>query len=277
MLGKVLKYDILADYKKYLVVFAGLLISSIFLGVSNATNHDGLVNREYNAVINMLVVSMFIIFTVLLSAALVMVFAISTSRFYKNLMKDEGYLHHTLPVPTWQLILSKLLSAYIWYFVLAFVVAVCASVISRDPFLIFNFFASFKTELTANLGAEAEGVMAFFRYTMGYVLLAPFIVLSQVYFSLSIGNLSNKNKLGVSVLVFFGLYIVQQIVGTIFAAAFFVNNKFLFEEVAYDVGSAEVFAAFDPMLIGSYALISVFSITCYVLANYIFTKRLNLE
>lgn len=46
-------------------------------------------------------------------AIAVVTFLVVVQRFYKGLLGQEGYLMFTLPVPTWQLTLSKLVGATI--------------------------------------------------------------------------------------------------------------------------------------------------------------------
>lgn len=40
-------------------------------------------------------------------ALMIVTIVMVLQRFYKNLLKGEGYLMHTLPVPTWMLVAIK--------------------------------------------------------------------------------------------------------------------------------------------------------------------------
>ena len=78
-------------------------------------NHDGI----RLAALAILIVAYF----VMLVAMVVVTFVVILQRFYKNLLEGEGYLMHTLPVPTWMLVASKLIAAVIWD-ILGFVIII---------------------------------------------------------------------------------------------------------------------------------------------------------
>ena len=55
-----------------------------------------------------------LIYTLLIMTLMIVTVVMILQRFYKNLLKGEGYLMHTLPVPTWMLVASKTISSLIW-------------------------------------------------------------------------------------------------------------------------------------------------------------------
>ncbi|MEI3280961.1 MAG: hypothetical protein V8R46_09675 [Eubacterium ramulus] len=55
-----------------------------------------------------------LIYGLLIVALMIVTIVMVLQRFYKNLLKGEGYLMHTLPVPTWMLVASKVISSLIW-------------------------------------------------------------------------------------------------------------------------------------------------------------------
>ena len=109
MLLKLLKYDFRSMWKTFSLVWAACLVLALvnrftlpFEGQTNATigPGDGILAFITALVFFGVLFAMFVA---------VMIFVIQ--RFYKGLLGDEGYLMNTLPVPTWQLVLSKLVCA----------------------------------------------------------------------------------------------------------------------------------------------------------------------
>ncbi|MDE6745299.1 MAG: hypothetical protein K2J72_01535, partial [Oscillospiraceae bacterium] len=111
MLGKLIKYDLMADWKKYAALYAATLITSIMLFTTGKIKESIRDNRILEMVEDMFG----IVFMTLIIAISVAVVVLTVMRFYKNVMRDEGYLTHTLPVHTWEILASKLISSYIWF------------------------------------------------------------------------------------------------------------------------------------------------------------------
>ena len=109
MLFKLLKYDFRSMWKTFSLVWAACLVLALvnrftlpFEGQTNVTigPGDGILAFITALVFFGVLFAMFVA---------VMIFVIQ--RFYKGLLGDEGYLMNTLPVQSWQLVLSKLVCA----------------------------------------------------------------------------------------------------------------------------------------------------------------------
>lgn len=216
MLRKLIKYDILADYKKYGIAFIGLILTSaLLLFMSKATSWMR-ENPLLEAVTSMLSAA-FVMATMLLFAMVVVFAAV---RFYKNLVRDEGYLMHTLPVPTWKLLTSKLISTYIWFAAAAVVMCISIGISVGDFFWIFKLITQ-KEEIMnalyeAGIQISVSQYTKFIALACVTLLVSPCMFMTHIYLSLALGNLFSKHKLGWAVLMFFGIYIAEQIISTIF-------------------------------------------------------------
>ena len=113
MLGKLMKYEFKATARIFLPLFAALLVVAA-------------VNRVFLAM-NFMVPKIIgtSISVVMIIAICVIALILTLQRFYRNLLKSEGYLMFTLPVSTDSLIWSKLLVAAIWS-VASFIVVLLA-------------------------------------------------------------------------------------------------------------------------------------------------------
>ena len=186
MLGKLLKYDFRAMWKQFSMIWlAALVIAlmavitiSVFIGVMCA----------------MFVVAMVFVLT----------------RFYRGLLGDEGYLMHTLPVKTWQLVFSKLVCA-----IVVTVVNVLVSFLAMFLMMPINWIEVFDMELWKRL------VQGMLRQPDALLYLAEFFLLcvvalslmvTMVYLSMAIGHLFHRRRVLMSVVAFFALDIAGTLV-----------------------------------------------------------------
>lgn len=241
MLIKLIKYDLLADYKKYCALFAAMLTISIMMLISDTA---------MSVTISTLDMILFSAYVVILVAAVLMVVVFSISRFYNNIVQDEGYLMHTLPVPTWQLLASKLITTYIWAAATVLMEIVCAALATGER-RIFSDIISSITEITTNRDA-AE--------TMLYVLMSPFYLMSRIYLVCGLGNLFSKNKKGIAVV----MYVVIQFIEGIF-------TTYVTMLVTLNV------TAFSGYMFVKIVLALALSVGYFIAAERLFAKRLNLE
>lgn len=250
MLGKLIKYDLLADWKKYSTLYAAMLFVSIMLAFTIELSEKITNNR----IIELMEVVFASAFMILIAAILILTVAFTVMRFYKNVMKDEGYLTHTLPVHTWQILLSKLISSYIWFLSAVIVGCICIGLSMREPFEVFRVII----DQFENMMDTEEQLLWIFT---AMVILSPFFLLSHIYFCFSLGNLSSSHKMGVSVLAFFGINIAENILSAFAIEYITLMNIPEAEYVMY-------------LTLAAYFL---FAVGYFIAAERIFAKKLNLE
>ncbi|MBQ8787308.1 MAG: hypothetical protein IJZ61_06715 [Oscillospiraceae bacterium] len=277
MLGKLIKYDILADYKRYGIVFAAMLLFSFLLMALDRLTDIFKGNRFFAI--------MMIICAVLFIAAFIVMFTmimvIATIRFYKNLVRDEGYLMHTLPVPTWQLITSKLVTTYIWSAASVIVAGICFGIVSGEMLWLFKLDIGWEALSAAfvedTVNGTPEQLRNLFIICIVTIVLTPGFMVLQIYMSLALGNLFHTHKLGMSVLMFFALYIVEQILSGVFMmfmSADMVKYMTDIESVVpFDVGYKYMMTSMYVSTIYTVVLMVAF----FIGAERIFSKKLNLE
>ena len=106
MLSKLLKYEFKATGRTYIGLYLAVLAAAALLGVSFRVPAF-LVHTAPIAVL-------MIVYLALVVAVVVITVLTIVQRFTRNLLGHEGYLMHTLPVSSAQLILSKLISSVVW-------------------------------------------------------------------------------------------------------------------------------------------------------------------
>lgn len=265
MLSKLLRYDFASMLRTFVPMWALILITSLFSrlvfttgfqtsgNISFAT--DSLTTMVY-AISNLLLMALFI-------GTYVLCIVLIIQRFYRGLLGDEGYLMFTLPVKSWQLVLSKLISATS-IVILSALVACAVSLL---------YYASYLHELTA-LIYESLALDSAFYYVLLLICGLLFITssITQVYFSLAVGHLFRKHRIAIAVIT----YIVLNTV-TSYTVGVWMDNIPLQEwmSVASEQGNYG-FAVYS--VVAHTILISgIKTVLFFVGTVLILEKRLNLE
>lgn len=278
MLRKLIKYDLLADYKKYAAVFAAMLMSSVAM-----LFFDKMTSWIKN---NTFIMAMSVVFTtiffVLVTAVGVMLVVFSTIRFYKNIVRDEGYLMHTLPVPTWQLLASKLISVYVWFAATIIFSGICSGIAFGEPlwlFKIINDFGGLVSELNKHLSVEETEL--FFKtvcYAGVFIVLSPVFAMSNIYLSFALGNLFSKSKLAMSVVMYFVIRFAEQIIGSVVTMLVSADMFFfIINEPEADIPVSAGLDFFTETVNASLIMSVICSAVYLIAAERIFSKKLNLE
>ncbi|MBQ9322285.1 MAG: hypothetical protein IJ239_08055 [Eubacterium sp.] len=225
MLGKLFKYEWKSTVRLLGIMYLAVIICGAVAGFVNRANlaklnavqkaaeAAGSTEYIYSGPFDTAVTILMIIYIFLIIAMFVMTVAIIISRFYRNLLSGEGYLMHTLPVPTWMLVISKVLSALFWT-----VLSVIAAGISGLVMM-----------LTAGL-IHSPGAVDFWKemlflmqqFNLNTLLTVILVIVEivcfilMIYFCLLVGNIANRHKIAAAFAAFIGLMILEMILTSIF-------------------------------------------------------------
>ena len=211
MLGKLLKYDFRAMWKQFSIIWPAALVIALINRFTLPFNTKGglVANNELLAVITLSVL------VGVLCAMFVVTMVFVLSRFYKGLLGDEGYLMHTLPVQTWQLILSKLICALV-VTVLNMVVSALAMVLMMPIDWTDLFDLILWQQLLRGLAQQPDAMLYLAEFFL-MVIVAMALMIVVVYLSMAIGHLFHRRRILMSVVAFFAIDIVGNIVLTLLA------------------------------------------------------------
>ena len=200
MLFKLLKYDFRSMWKTFSLVWAACLVLALvnrftlpFEGQTNVTigPGDGILAFITALVFFGVLFAMFVA---------VMIFVIQ--RFYKGLLGDEGYLMNTLPVQSWQLVLSKLVCAVF--------VSIASMIIVFLAFLVLVpirwkmvFSLAFIQELWQGLVGNPGALLYLFEMCVMVALGLAMLIL-MVYLAMAVGQMFS-HRIVMSVAAFFAL------------------------------------------------------------------------
>ncbi len=263
MLGKLLKNEIKATARLFLPMYLTVLLFGFINRFVNP--FDAINSSDSFTLQTVLRTFSMLLYIGLVIGVLVMTFVIMIQRFHKNLLGDEGYLMFTLPVKSWQLILSKLLVSMLW-FILSFLTVMSSVLIIANVPNLFGEIGKILDSMRSYLGAG------------GLVLipLTPVVSIAYaiitIYDSMTIGHLFSRHRVLASFGAYIGLYIISQIASSVAVLIFPSSNTNMFTENV--MLSAEQAIVFIISILSVFTLLAVGN---FILANTILKKKLNLE
>ena len=248
MMLKLLKYDFRAMWKSFSLIWGAALALALinrFTLFRDLGDSGQFVTLAFIAV----VMAMFVI-------------AVSfvISRFSKGLLGNEGYLMHTLPVRSWQLVLSKLICGAATWIVSGMVAL--ASPILMTPM---HFWRSITLDIFRGFSKHPDVLALILEFCL-VVLSAIVLSIAVIYLAISIGHLFPRRRRLIGVVCFIGLYIL------LFHVYDWAFSSYVFRQLM-DVTTSNVhgsmFTAVAAMLIPAAAFLAA---VCWILDH-----KLNLE
>lgn len=275
MLGKLIKYEFKSTSRIMWFLYGALIIVGALLGlmirVGGSDGVSSVIPDMYmvgeNEVYRIMLVSLVFIYVLMIQAIFIMTIFMIITRFYRNLLGDEGYLMHTLPVKTHELIISKGVVAIIWG-----IIAILSGLLSGFLFSVTSgILRVILQELTWSRFMEFVSRIMTSEFALGLVLLFVGSLASILgfYFAMSIGSLANKNKIFYMVLAYIVIQIIMSVIFTIIGE---VNGGFL----GNIFGAVFTNRSFDGILIVQIIQQAIAGIAFFFGTNYILKNKLNL-
>lgn len=211
-------------------------------------------------------------YVISLIAALMFPLVLAVIRFYKNLFTGEGYLTFTLPVTTGQHLRVKVITAVAVQLATLLVMLLSAAIFAAGEVLVEVCKAI--GYIFSHLAPLTKGHLVF--YVLEFILLlvvawfAEFLLYDTC---IAIGQLFKKNRVLAAVGVYFGLYMITQVVGTIgIAISAFLDWESIGEWIASN------WIPFIHLVLCSCIVVCAgMVVVYYVITHHIIRKRLNLE
>ena len=208
MLGKLMKHEFRATARIMLPVMGAMVALALLANLSIR----GLAgNLSDVPMLRILFVLIIIFFSVAVVATAVMALVIMVSRFYRNLLKDEGYLMFTLPVSVHELIWSKLIVSLVWFLatglLIFLVMALMALNLSHTNLqMILEQFPSWSEILRwlDEAGVRGQVITFLVQIVLG-TLIGIFAVCLHFYGAMALGHMFSKDKVILSIVFFVGI------------------------------------------------------------------------
>lgn len=278
MLGKTLKYELQATGRFFLPCFAGLvglsLLCRVFWGLDDVSNASFGTVRIFTFIITALLVLMAI-------ATVVVAIMAILNRFYKNLLSNEGYLMHVLPVRPWQHVMAKLLASMIWVILSFLVAALCGAILTS---LVPGFFRELAEvlpkfwESAEILWQEYGGhlVALVILFILALLLVSAGTIL-RFYTAMSFGQRANSHKVLASVGVYILITIILQLGLSLFGIGLVDTDYFtILARSAHDARDALLQSAY--VLLGTSVAVSAgIDVLLFWLTTRNLGRHLNLQ
>lgn len=154
--------------------------------------------------------------------AIILTFVSVVSNFKKTLFGGQGYLSFTLPVTSGQLLAAKTITSFCWM-LLSYVVAIgifigvylySTAMIGEDVKMALQMLLSMFEGIP-----DPDTIKAVIALAALVVFIRIVVLIAQLYFAITISNTRIMQKLGgfSTVVVFFAVFIVMQIIGVVLA------------------------------------------------------------
>ena len=269
MLRKLVKYELRATRRMMLPCALALLFLAV-LGRFSLGRIIAPTDSQIWTVVNSLTL---VGYALAIMAVSVVVTVMIIQRFYKNLTGDEGYLMFTLPVKPRLLILSKLLVAAFWEMVTFLAILASLAILVYQPGLGDRLLEELVQGWALAVGyvPAAPWYMAFFCVL---TVLSSMANILMIYAAIAMGHTMKGHRIVGSVLSYFGLGIVIQLLSIPFVLTLVLpmarlgNGPVTMQQGGQLIGGILLFVA---------GLVAAMLITFFLITNYIFSKQLNLE
>lgn len=278
MLIKLIKYDIRADYKKYAITAAALILISIvvrFADVKFGSLDD---SSDWKVLFRVLVGA----FITLCGSAVLLTLIFSVVRYQKKMYSDEGYLLNTIPANPTLHILSSLITEYIWTIAIA-AVDVVVLIISAGGL---DFWRGFLTPIRCVIEIDP----AFAIYLLTFLLIFPGTMMLTLIFVINFGYLFRSHR----VLAGIGGYVVLMIISNILSSVVYMisgksnfnaatmkilsdNPNYITSDESYQIVMRELAKLASGTYISTLIVNVIFFAAIFIVSSYILKKRFNID
>lgn len=275
MFSKLFKHEMKATSRIFLIAWPALLLLALLNGFAMYRNRMYMFDRPGNIFAeNILQVITSLAFVMVFIAVIVMTFVVVIMRFYKGLLKEEGYLTFTLPVTTREIIISKGLAAT--------VIILAGGVVSALALLLWSLPMCLSGDMTWFDLGQLQRVLAYVDgwplYALeGLVLIIVSVIASvyQIYAAMSLGQLAQKHKVAWSFAAYVGISIALSIIGSLLGMLFSIPGldigTYLVEKLVNTHTVAHI------ALLGYTLLQAIQLVAFHAITEYILDRKLNLE
>ena len=188
MTGKLIKYEFRSVIRQIGVLWAATpIMAIIFMLIDKFYMQSEAFETGKSAFASTLQMISGFVYAGVFMALIVATVLIILQRFYKGLLRDEGYLMHTLPVKPWQLITAKGFTAFV-------VVIISGIIAVISIFILIGVSISISISDLGELLADIFGMYGeepvYILYTIEAILLVALSILKTIYktyASMSIG------------------------------------------------------------------------------------------
>jgi len=271
MLKKLIRHEWASGWKIPTVLIGVLLVLSVFAGLTFVAP---VWDSEMTGLSILLVIVWMLYYFAIIGVSVGVMLYLAI-RFYKSMYTDEGYLTHTLPVTSHQLLWSKMIYIAAWniiatiaIFLSVFIFGFMAALfLQPDGMGVMESFTMAWEEIVAEFGAENIGAFAGNMVFVGIAGVCSSTML--LVGSITIGQLVGKHKVLGAVGAYFAVNTIMQII------SYICMFPIMFKTIENEPDN--VFAVLTPMYTILSVVCIIVSIALYFISELIIRKKLNLD
>lgn len=275
MLGKLIKHEFKETYKTFLMLYVAILFLSV---VNLGLNEFGDDTTGLMMIVEVLFMIAFILCAFFLSTISLVLIVI---RFYKNLLGDEGYLMHTLPVKKSSLIISKWIVAGVWTVcsIIMVILSIFILVGREVPWAdMFDFIGKVYSGYDGMITLTIVGFLC--------IMISVMTQLMLIYASMAVGQIWQKHRVLGAFLSFFAINMATQTITSQVTAVFMASNAEKLNEKFEYIANANAGLIDGLKSVGDFLtaylslsaiILIVFCVVYFFICNYFMKNKLNLE
>lgn len=285
MLGKLFKHEWKATYKLCSALILFIVAMTILGCVSFTTPMWGNAFREGNfnriTMLDILGILTLVGYVLALVGIAWAFYIYMGVHFYRTMYSEQGYLTHTLPVTSHQLLISKILVSAIWHLIINVMIFLSVVVLLYTMFSTAFRMAGHEGSLWSYIMANKDMLFSYknepyikeFINVMIQMLIIAFISLFTtliiMFGAITLGQLSGKHKVAMSIISYLVISVCISIITSIVNIPLNISKSYIMTEGP----SVEMISTNWVSMI----IVIAFSVGLYFTSNYIINKRLNLE
>lgn len=266
-MGKIIKYEFRSMFRLFIPLWLGILVLSL---VNRFT-----LNFQFgdNKLANFFAGMVMFLYVMGIMAVLVVAFIFIILRFYKGILKEEGYLTMTLPVSLDSILWGKAIAGWVLLVLTVVVCIASAGILVLQNFMIEDVRLAW-ARMAELSGGEAPLVLILVQVLLSALVSTLYNILF-LYLAMAIGHLAQKHKVGMSVLAY---VVLSTVLSTLYNT--FLTPAVLNFLMGYDFAgrtNAQIVALVSNSLWIYLAIVLVACVVFYFPTRYILQKKLNLE
>ena len=278
MLSKLVKYDIKSLIRVFIPVWIVAPILAVMLSgaIHLISVSDGPLMSLVSEYVGPILLGILgILFVAVIVGMMIMTLILVIRRFWNGLLKEEGYLAFTLPVETWQLIVSKVIVAAIVNLISGLVAVLSCLIlflgISKEVYYSIGYTLSFVwSGVTGELGAYTGVVIVL---GILFTIITSICGTYMLYASMSLGQLMEDHRVAGSFLAYIGLNIAVSTITNI--GTMIVMNILPDNMVNITANNAGLIITLYMLIM--LVLNAIQMAVYHVITEYVLTNKLNLE
>lgn len=264
MLRKLFKYDFRCMARSFIPLMTAYLAVS---GVFRILAEFDLESKNVPLTIFFIICT--VLYVSLNYAVALFAFVGNVQRFSRNLFSDEGYLMLTLPVKPWHHIVSKLISAFVW-FVITFAVQIASIIIVAGNVEIVNNVCKFLKENGIDILEALAEHPAVVISVIAMIFTAFIYIMLMFYFAITLGKVVTNTKKNGGVVIATVLIVIANI--------FLFVYSVIYAEKLVDAFGITSGSSTTTFVCCYYSLLLLIGSAIYFAAtNFFISRKLNLE